>query len=146
MMSPAEGIRLLLIQEEVLFATGEWASYVSVFPGTPDYAVVVYDTVGIPDGRLSSGERIEHPGIQILVRGLNYPKTWAKATQIALFLDAQKNVAIAGALSTVLNVMNITRTGTILPMGMEVAGGDAGAKEGNRSRYLFSINAVLTLN
>jgi hypothetical protein len=143
MIPPSECVRYILIQNGVGMEAGDWVVFVSSFPDAPDHAIVIYDTQGFPDGRVPSGERIEHPGVSVQLRGLAYLPTWNKANEIARLLDAQKNVAILLPSSNNLTVMNITRTGTILPMGVEIA--DVQQGERARQRYAFSINAVLTI-
>lgn len=142
-MKPAADIvRLLLLQlgygEEN--QSSNWAVFVGFVPDDPDNAIVVFDTAGMPDGRLmTTGERIEHPGIQIRVRGLEYAVTRNRAEAIALALDAQHNAEIdldEESVSASYIVQNITRTGMIMPLG---------AEESDRRRFHFTINAILTL-
>jgi len=119
--------------------SGSWPVFVSFLPGTPDSALCVYDTSGRQDGRImATGEKVIHPGIQIMVRGFVYPEVRAKAESIAAALDAQQRseVVMESAVSYILH--NVSRTGDILPLGVE--------QEGDRRRHLFSINAVVTIN
>jgi len=120
------------------YDTYEWPAFISFMPEElPDQAICVYDTAGTSDGRImSTGEKIEHPGIQIRVRGIDYPVVWAKANEIALALDAQNNVEVETESGLVFLVQNISRTGAIVPLGLET--------NGPRRRHNFTINAITT--
>jgi hypothetical protein len=138
MSSPADIIRQLLLDLGLVAATGDWTTYVSFLPESPDNAVCVYDTAGKLDGRvMSTGEQQTHPGIQIRVRGLSYPAVWAKSNAIATGLDSLGRVLIAMSSSEAHTLLNVSRTGDIIPVGME--------EEGGRRRHHFTINAVVTL-
>lgn len=137
-MSPAELIYQLLIAEGLIETSGTgFRASVSFMPDTPDSFVTVYDTAGKFDGRImASGEQVEHPGIQIRVRGIDYPTTWAKANEIAKSLDAQRNSTVSFSSTDRFRLRNVTRTGPILPMGVE--------EVGERRRFNLTINATLT--
>lgn len=139
MKSPAEIIRALLIDREVAdeSLTADWAAFVGFFPNDPNYAICIFDTDGMKDGRLMrTGEVIEHPGIQIQVRGKSYGTTFTKANDISMQLDAQTNrTLIIG--EDAYTVVNVSRTSPILHIGRET--------QGNRDRHLFSINALITI-
>jgi hypothetical protein len=140
MSSPAEVIRQLLVDVgEGVESSGIWPVFASFLPGQPDSALCVYDSAGVPDGRImAGGEKIIHPGIQVMVRGAGYPETRAKAESIAMLLDAQQRSEVVMESDESYILHNVSRTGDILSLGME--------QEGDRRRYLFSINAVLTMS
>lgn len=138
MASPAEIIRQLLVDLALAADSGPWRAFVSFLPDSPDNAIVVYDTAGFPDGRyMQDGFRVEHPGIQILIRGPIFPDVWAKVNDIALKLDEQKLVSVAIDSNETYTLHNISRTGMILPLGME--------SEGDKRRHQFAVNAVITV-
>jgi hypothetical protein len=137
MSSPADIIRQLLLDLGLVAATGDWTTFVSFLPESPDNAVCVYDTAGRPNGRLMAGEQIIHPGIQIRVRGLSYPAVWAKSNTIATALDSLARVLVAISSTEAHTLLNVSRTGDIIPVGIE--------EEGGRRRHHFTINAVVTL-
>jgi len=139
MSSPADVIRQLLIDLSLGGRLdGSWPVFVSFLPGTPDSALCVYDTSGRPDGRIMvTGEKVIHPGIQIMVRGFVYPDARAKAESIAVALDAQQRSEVVMESDASYILHNVSRTGDIIPLGME--------QEGDRRRHLFSINAVVTI-
>lgn len=138
MSSPAEIICQLLLDLTLANDTGDWTVYVSFFPDDPDSAICVYDMVGKKDGRLmKTGEQIEHPGIQIMVRSASYPEGWKKAEGIALALDTQRKSVVAADSENSYIVHNVSRTGNILHAGQEM--------EGDRRRHLFVVNALVTI-
>ncbi len=117
--------------------SGPWPVFVGFLPDRPDNAVCIYDTAGKLDGRIMrSGEQVEHPGIQVRVRGLEYVETREKTEEIARALDAQVRTAITVAPSQNHIIHNISRSGGIIPIGME---------ETDRRRYSFTINAMTTI-
>jgi hypothetical protein len=142
MSSPAQVIRRLLIQLNLAPSnqTGDWAPFVAFLPDVPDTALCVYDTAGTQDGRLMrSGEKIEHPGIQIRFRSSNYPVAWQKAKDVADAIDALPvgtTVTMVPATET-WRIQNVSRTGAILTAGIE--------EVGDRKRHNFTINAILTM-
>lgn len=135
MNSPADIIYTLL-QDQGLIAT-DWTGYVGFMPEEPDQLICVYDVPGNPDGRIMrTGERIEHPGVQIQVRALSYMEAYEKAVAIALALDAVRLVSVAPESGTSYTVANISRVGTIISLGMET--------EQDRRRHLFAMNMTMT--
>ncbi len=139
MVSPADILRQVLVDLGHAADIGSaWPAYVSFLPDLPHEAVCVYDTAGRPDGRLMvGGTRIEHQGIQIRVRGLNYPTTWLKANQIALALDTMGQVLALVEDDGAYVIHDVSRTGAILPVGFD--------EQEKRRRYYFTINAVVTI-
>lgn len=142
MSSPAQVIRRLLIQLNLApnDQTSAWAPFVAFLPDDPDTALVVYDTAGTQNGRLMrTGEKIEHPGIQIRFRSSNYPAAWEKAKAVADALDA---LPVGTAVTMVPTsekwiLQNVSRTGAILTAGIE--------EVGDRKRHNLTINAILTM-
>ena len=138
MIPTAEIIRQLIIDESLGTAAGTWPVLVSFLPNTPENAICVYDTAGTMNGRLMvSGLKIEHPGIQIRVRGSSYLLARAKAYAIAEMLDEQRRVSIALDSEDSYTIHNVSRSGTVVPIGIE--------EEGDRRRHHFTINAVTTI-
>ena len=137
MSPPADILRQLLIQLG-LGSESVWPIFTGFFPGVPDEAMCCYDTAGKPDGRImASGEQIIHPGVQVLLRGPDYLATREKAEAVAQALDGQRRtpVAIPGGETYLLH--NVSRSGDILPLGME--------EDGDRRRHLFAINSTMTV-
>lgn len=138
MKSPADVIRTFLIDEDLGSDGGTWPIYVAFLPDTPDDAIVVSDTAGMQDGRVMSGEQIIHPGIQVVVRGVDYVLTYSKISDIALALDGINGLSVALSSEDSYTLKNVSRTGDILPLGMD--------EVGDRRRFNFSVNAVITIS
>lgn len=148
----SEVIRILLIQNALGFqhtskTAPAWSVYTAMLPAEVDKGIVIYDTAGKMDGRLmSTGEQIEHPGIMVRVRGPVYLETATKVGDIARFFDSlpprtevTMPAAPAGPASMegkVFVIQNISRSGSVLPTGVE---------EGDRIRHGFTLNAMLTI-
>lgn len=110
---------------------------VAGLPDQPDEVTSIFDTAGRLDGRMQrTGEQIEHPGVQIQVRGKVYSETYDRARAISLFLDAVKKETLAID-SEVYILHNVSRTGAIIPVGIELVE--------DRRRHLFTLNYVLTV-
>ncbi|QDP54888.1 MAG: hypothetical protein Unbinned3891contig1000_86 [Prokaryotic dsDNA virus sp.] len=139
MSSPADIIAQHLIDEALgtdVSASASWPVRVGFQPDEPDNAICVFDITGREDGRnMSTGYRVEHPGVQVYVRGSSYIAGFDKAEAIALALDAILRTQITID-STVYLVQNVSRTGPILSVGVT---GDE-----DRKRHQFTINATLT--
>jgi len=136
MKAPSVAIHQLMLDLDL--GEGEdWSIFISFLPDLPDKAICIYDTAGKLDGRMMrTGEQIEHPGIQIRVRGPTYEETWLKAQAIALTLDAVQNSVVTTDEEEYI-VHNVSRTGAIIPLGIE---------ENTRGRrHHFTINMILTL-
>lgn len=141
MSAPSEVIYQLLIDLGLGVAdvSGTWPVFISFMPDEPDEAIGVFDVVGRMDGRIqSTGEQIDHPGIQIRVRGKDYASTWTKANAIALAMDEQKRTEVEVESGVFYLLHNFSRLGSIVPLGIDELGG--------RRRHSFTVNAVLTLS
>lgn len=118
----------------------DWSIAIGEIPEDPDNVMCIYDTSGVSDGRImANGQRVEHPGVQIRVRSLDYWAGRNKAEEVALALDAvlRRDVSLdEESVSATYSVQNITRTGTVNALG---------AEESDRRRFHFTINAILTL-
>lgn len=139
--SPAEIVYQLLLDLGVVEESASWPLFVTFLPDPPDTdpeAVCVYDTAGAQDGRLmATGERIDHPGFQIRVRGRQYASTWRKADAIAKALDGVQRVSVAFSSGQSYTVHNVSRTGQVLSLGMD--------DQDTHRCYHFTINGVLTV-
>jgi len=136
MSSPADILYTLL---EDLDSFQTWTAFVSYMPDTPDKAICIYDTTGVKDGRLMlNGAVIEHPGIQIALRSLDYTEGQAKMAALASVLDGVRNNTVAMGSDEIYSLTNVSRTGTINYLGIEIVN--------DRRRHLFTVNAILTLS
>ncbi len=138
MASAAEIVRQLLIDGGLGAESGNlWVIYVGFLPDEIDNAICVYDTAGTLDGRImSTGEQIEHFGIQIRVRGISYPDTRKKIEDVALFIAAQIRTLVTIDSNDVYLVHNISQRGGILSIGVELT---------DRKRHNFTVNAITTI-
>ncbi len=134
-MSPANIIRELLMDLD----SGQWTIFVSFLPGVPDEAICIYDTAGKIDGRLmSTGETIEHPGIQIRVRGRDYEGTWEKVVSIVKILDSIKRIPVVFSEEEAYIVHSVSRHGAVIPLGID--------ETDNHRHYHFTANMTVTLS
>lgn len=138
--SPAEVLYQLMLEMQLGSDTSNnelWPMFISFGPAQPDEAIFLYDTAGIHDGRLMTGERIVHPGVQIRVRGANYAEVYQRAKFISLFLADVKSMEVVVSTLQVYEIVNISQPGDLLPMGL--------IQEGDRTNFNFTINVVLTI-
>lgn len=119
-------------------ALPDWPLFVSFMPDTSNVKTecgALYDTSPIKDGRLMAGQVISHFGIQLKIRSRTQVDGYAKAEAIAVALDTVQNeTQVVG--SYTYQLYNISRQGSPVSLGME---------EGNKGRYLFTVNLVLTM-
>ena len=116
-------------------ASTDWPIYAGFMPPEGDQAVCIYDTAGVPNGRLMQGISIQHPGIQILVRHPDTRTCHDKAAQFYNKLQALRNVVVSftDASYTVLNAAEIR-----LPVRV--------GQEIGKNRMIYTVNSVLTIN
>ena len=134
--SPANLIAQDLINEGVVSdptVGNAWPVFVGKFRDDPDNAVMVTDTPARDDGRLMDGTRIEHPGIQLIVRARYFPDARAKAVAITNRLDAIVRVKVTLD-SKDYKIQAVSRFGGILSLGEDEA-----------ERSEMSINATTTV-
>lgn len=94
--------------------------------------LVVYDAAAKPDGRLSTGEVIEHPGFQIRVVSPDYLAGNNKATDVSDLLDGvDKEFLVID--SKAITLHSVSR-GPTLFLG----------KDPETGLYLFTIGGTLT--
>lgn len=142
MKSPARIIAKIL-QDSGTAATdqmADWFPYVSSLPDKPGVvpvrAMAVTDTVGLTDGRImATGEYIEHPGIQIRIRGTGYSDTYAKIQEAQAVMDSLMNHTVTFDDGESRTVCSASRTSTLGIMGYDSTG----------TQYHLSINYKLTL-
>jgi len=115
----------------------DWPLFVSHLPFDIISCGCIYDTAGVQDGRISSsGEVIEHPGIQLTIRSKEYEMGREKAEQVALALDAVFN-EIVSIDDIDYTVQNIKRMSDVISLGIE---------PGTQRNHLFTVNFLVTIN
>lgn len=141
MSSAAEVLRELLIEQglgTLPTLAQAWPIYVSFLPDEKDNALCIYDVAGRLDGRLmATGEQIEHKGFQVMVRGTTYTEVWEKVQAVALAFDAIEGSAVAVDSANAYTLNNVSRSGCPVSLGLE--------EVGDRRRYVFTINGVVTM-
>lgn len=136
--SPAHVIRQLLVDlgEGYMPPTGSgWPAYVNSLPLEGDKAIVVYNMNGRFEGRyMSDGHTVEHPQVQISVRGNDDTEALEKLGQIMETIDGvvRQTVTIDGYGYLVQGIHR--RTG-ILAFG----------EEPERQRNVAAFNALTTI-
>jgi hypothetical protein len=119
-----------------------WAMFDSFEPSSPDNCITVYDTTGRMQGRIqSTGEVQGFQGIQLRIRATDSSLGYAKAQELQTLLDEEVSYnevtvedSTSGSTATYV-VYAVTRTTDIIPLGTEPG----------TSRYLYTINAVMSL-
>lgn len=116
----------------------DWPLYISSMPDGDNVKTscgAIYDTAGVLDGKLSSGEVVLHPGIHLRIRSNDYEEGYAKIEEVALALDnVNKDTIVLGGDTYLLQ--NISRTTSIVPLGPE---------KGYKRRFLFTVNFLVSL-
>jgi len=117
---------------------GNWPLYLSSMPDGDNIKTncgAIYDTTGVLDGKISDGEVIQHPGIQLRIRSDDYEIGYAKIEAIALALDSVLfDIVSIDAVDYLLQ--NVSRTTAVVPLGSE---------RGYKRRFLFTVNFLVTL-
>lgn len=138
--SPAKIIQKLLIAEEYGVVPGPdavWPIFHSNLPDTPDTqnnAICVYDMAGVMDGRVQkTRDSVEHPGIQVRVRGVNQDQAYTKIREVLPILDNILREAITIDGVSYL-VQAVTRVGTIVPWRIV----------DEKRRFSFTVNFIMT--
>jgi len=115
-----------------------WPIYLTHEPDAPttkDDVGTIYDTIGVKDGRVMSGENIFHFGIQVRVRAQQYLDGWQKARDVVADLETVKNVEVLVE-ESVYTLVNISQTSQVLFIGLD---------ESTKRRNLFTVNFLATL-
>lgn len=117
----------------------DWPLYVSYMAdegaGVEKNCGAVYDTSGIKDAKISTGEVVVHEGVQILIRSADYVTGYTKAETIALALDAVLNAEITIG-SCDYKIISMSRQGPPTYLGLE---------KGTKGLRLFSVNFLMTI-
>ena len=143
LVSPALIIATYLISQDLVSdpvgsSSGNWPLFISRMPDTTDVktdCVVIYNTLGLKDGRLMIGPVIEHYGLQIKTRSDGHEEGWVKIEAISVELDSIHNELVTIGAEE-YQIYNVKRVGIIIPLGEE---------EGSKGRQLFTANFLVTL-
>lgn len=143
--TPADVVRYVLVDlglGDLPQQLTAWSIYAERM-GDYDYSICVTTTEGILNGfNQVQGEAFEHHGIQIRCRSVNPAFTYRKMSQVQEAIDK----LISSYLITIPDtetgvdcnyiVDAVTRTGTIISMGMEIP---------QSGRFSYTLNATVTL-
>ena len=97
-------------------------------------AASITDTVGTMDGRLTDGEVIEHPGLQLRVRHRKPEVARQKIVDAVRVIDAALRTQVEVAESA-YRVDNISRTSNVIPLGVQ-----------EDQMQHFTVNMIVTIN
>jgi hypothetical protein len=115
-----------------------WPVAIGSMPAGPlNNYIAMYGTGADQDGRLQqTGERVEYPTFQMMVRGTDYPTGRNKAKAVVAYFDSIKSHAPEGVTvdGIALEVAAVHVITTVTPVG----------EEENNKRWLFSVNAKIT--
>lgn len=110
-----------------------WPGYLANKPEDPDDVVVFYDTNGTMEKREQrTGYRVEHPGLQILVRCGTYRTGYRKAQALGELLDTLHNATVTIEEVT-YKIKAVQRTTPVVSIGKD-----------DRRREVFTLNALVT--
>lgn len=149
--SPADILRYCMINMGACtLPTDEedWPGYVNVLPeSNRDNLVLFTDTTGISDGRhMRTGQTIEHPGTQILVRSDRQTDAWKTCNYISNAMDAVYRQWVIIDSNAYL-LLAITRRTSITPLNTEqhFKALEHLEKEIKLGRFMFAINVTMTI-
>lgn len=136
--SPADVLAQLLTDMGLVSPSdGEpWPVFVAVEPSSPDSCVTTYDTSAVDYGRLMTGERQEHHGVQIRIRSRTHSEGYSKAKAIAEAMDTDVYWATVVLGSRTYCVQAVSRASDVTVLGKESP---------TSKRSLFTVNVVLTM-
>lgn len=139
--SPAFVLSSYIIEELELMTDpvdgDDWPLFSSHLPDGINSCGCMYDTTGIRDGRImSTGEMVEHHGIQLTIRAAEYEAGRAKAEEIALALDATYNGSISIESGVDFELQNVKRMSSVVALGLEID---------SKRNYLFTVDFLVTL-
>jgi hypothetical protein len=95
----------------------------------------IYDTSGVKDGRLMTGEMIAKFGIQFRIRSSKYEEGYNKAQEVAVALDSVFNGSVTIGVDE-FEINNVSRQGPVISLGVE---------KGTTGRRFFTVNFLITL-
>jgi len=130
--TPAKVIKEYLITNNYFDApalAAVWPLYTGHLPDENKDSACLYDSPGLLDGTvLSTGETIEHFGIQLHIRSKEYDDGWLKANEVVVFLETvfSQEVEID---SVSYRIENVYRTSSVNYIGTD-----------EKRRFEFSVN------
>ena len=117
----------------------QWPCFISSMPddGVPDNCGTVYDVPGRLDGSMNrTGAVVQHYGVQIKIRSIDYNTGWRRIEDIALALDQMLDASVVRK-DTNYIIYNAMRMTPVIPLG---------AEPGTKRRWLFTVTFTLTMD
>lgn len=99
--------------------SSDFATFIGRMPQNPERAIAVFGTQGITQGRIqATGQVVDFPGLQFLVRSNGYDVGSRKAYEVLAAIDSCRRevVSISG---TDYMIHSLTRTSDVLPIGQD---------------------------
>lgn len=128
MASPAELVRMCLVHRGWVTmpdptmpipANGSTYCFVSSLPNEPDQLLYLRDSTGLIFGkRQNDGKVLEHPGIVIIMRSLDFGRDWAMDLLEAIESITHTDITMPDGM--IYHVQSVYRTSTLADMGEEV--------------------------
>jgi hypothetical protein len=136
---PSKVLKQYMLQEGLFVApyAGDWPMWNSHLPEEVDDAAVVYDNPPQLDGRLmGDGEVLQHMGVNILLRNVDYSVGWLKLAAVMVVLSQVVNESVVVESTTYL-LKSVTNVSGVIALGQE---------KGTKRRNLFEMNLLLSLD
>jgi hypothetical protein len=143
MLSAADVLAEYLKQYSPSPVDANWPVFVSLMNDSPNQCISIYDTHPDIEGRVHrTREVIEHQGIMIAVRSLDYSSGFTKTVDICTALAAIPASAcfqllIPANTGSPYRLWSFRRTNGPNPLPND-------ARQTKNARYLFSVNGYLT--
>lgn len=125
----------------------DWPAFTNVLNEQTDELALFSDTMARIDGRYHrTGQSINHPGCQIIVRSLDQQAAWRKIAAIAKIFDATKRqqITIEG---TIYLIEAVSRRGDPISLATEqrFKALERQVKEIKLGRFMFALNCFATI-
>lgn len=117
----------------------DWPCFVGFMPDdstVPNNAVCLYDVPSVQEGReMRSGKNVEHPGIQLRVRGSDYVTASAKMDALVTYINTV--YLLRFDVGNYIYELQSISNGSVLPLGVETTG--------KTRRHVFTCNLALSM-
>ena len=142
MISPAIILANYLIAQTTFTDPADndvWPLYISSMPDGKNVESdvgTIYDSTGLKDGRLMTGENILHFGIQVRIRAANYNDGYNQALIVTDLFEAIDKVTVTVD-SVDYFIQSVTQSTVIVPLGPE--------ENSTKRQELFTVNFLATI-
>lgn len=148
--SPADIIRYYIASTSVCSLPQSnlpWPGFTNYLPNTVNDAILFTDTNGPKDGRyMRTGKVIEHPGLQVLVRGTDQLTAWQRIEIISKIFEATVRQTVTIGSSQYL-LLAVHRRGSIIPLSTEehYKALERQTKEIKLRNFMFVLNTICSI-